>query len=86
MVIVSDNRNSTTTKGPEFEILVDLRTSYNNFGLGCIEDDPVLRVVPKILIFFPHWEYSLIPFYGIIGGTKKKFKLLGYHLRVPQEP
>ena len=44
------------------------------------------RVVQKIPTFFPQWECSLIPFYGIIGGTTKKFKLLGYHLRVPQAP
>ena len=43
-------------------------------------------VVQKITTFFPQWEWSLIPFYGIIGGTKKNCKLLGYHLRVPQAP
>ena len=44
------------------------------------------RVVKKIRNIFPQWEWSLIPFYGIIRGTKKNFKLLGYHLRVPQAP
>jgi hypothetical protein len=42
------------------------------------------RVVQQILTFFPRWEGSLIPFYGILWYFK--FKLLGYHLRVPQAP
>jgi hypothetical protein len=45
-----------------------------------------IRVVQKITTIFPQWEWSLIPFYGIIGGTKKFCKLLGYYLRVPQAP
>ena len=59
-------------------------TEHEDLGLEMeATGEVVARVVQKILTFLPNGNACLS---HRIGGTKKKIKLLGYHLRVPQAP